>query len=65
MKTHLRPPGGGRSYCGAIGYTTASPAGTDCKRCRKAVGLGAYNALDALAGILRIDPSPTLSHAPK
>lgn len=64
--THLRPITGGGPVCqtkakGSI-RTTASPSGADCGRCRKAAGLGKYNAMDALHAIFPIKLNAEPNH---
>jgi len=56
--THLTKPDWSGTYCNtkAKGYVrmTATPTAAECSRCRKAFGLGKYNALEALAGIVKV-----------
>jgi hypothetical protein len=56
--THLRKPDWTGTYCNtkAKGQirTTGTPTAAECTRCRKAAGLGKYNALEALAGIVKV-----------
>jgi hypothetical protein len=54
MTTHLRKPDFSGTYCGAGGRTTGSKDAAECRRCRKAAGLGAYDALGALRGLVVI-----------
>lgn len=59
--THLAKPDWSGTYCNtkAKGYvrTTATPAAAECTRCRRATGLGKYNALEALSGIVKVQGS--------
>lgn len=57
--THLRLPTGGSAICKSTArtiYTTANPNGASCSKCRKAAGLGKYNALEALQTIFHVNP---------
>lgn len=66
--THLRPLTGGGPVCqtkakGSI-RTTATPGSADCCRCRKAAGLGKYNAMAALGALFSINLNPSTESTP-
>lgn len=60
MIVHLRAasaPSG--AECGSTSkrmYLTSNPDSADCKRCRKARGLGAFDDLAALRGLVVLAP---------
>jgi hypothetical protein len=55
--THLRRPDWSGVYCKSAARavrSTGTPGSADCARCRKAAGLGKYNALDAIRSLVTI-----------
>lgn len=59
---HMRKPEGMGAVCNTKArsyYTTATPSSVTCSKCRKALGLGKYDPMAGIAGILKINEGVT------